>query len=157
MSKRPKVKGRTLSFAEAYEIAEELYELKPELFGDKPRNVKISSSDHERIRQRENAITPPAKRAASAPKIAARHGVFVSKSGVHTWRSRITALARRYIRRFGPISNASAFIKKLRDKGLLKTRNAAGKSFELNDITVRRVLRRLTYGGAQDMRGHAKS
>lgn len=97
----------------------------------------------DRIRTHKNAITPPEKRAASAPKNAARRSIVVSlnNSSIHTWRSQLREHVANYCRRFGVPTNIAAFIRDLRKDGWLTVSNASKRTFTYSDSSARRILR----------------
>jgi hypothetical protein len=97
----------------------------------------------DRIRTHKNAITPPEKRAALAPKSAAKRGVIVptNKSSIHTWRGQLREHVANHCRCFGVPTNIAAFIRDLRRNGWLTVSNASKRTFTYSDSSARRILR----------------
>jgi hypothetical protein len=98
----------------------------PDLFGDPPISDSSARAPRRRekiARSRINKLSPGTKRRA------------IERRG------RLSKVVRRYVRRYGAPTNASEFIRHLREKGLLDARTAAGEPLTMSDSTVRRVLR----------------
>jgi hypothetical protein len=125
MSKRsaPAGGGRewTRLFKEWCGVAEKM----PELFGDPPisdRNARAPRRREKIAWSRINKLSPGTKRRA------------IERKG------RLSRVIRRYVRCYGAPANTAEFIRRLREKGLLEARTAAGEPLTMSDSTARRML-----------------